>query len=241
VGAALRARFGAVDVVAVDRVPGPGIVVADLSRELPSVEGRFDLVVAAHLLNELYVAESPEARIESRARRVLAWCRALLADGGTAILVEPALRETSRALLAVRDRLLVSGLHVVAPCFWTGPCPALARERDWCHDAVGAGGGARRVDFSYLVLRATPAPAPPPGTMRVVSDQLVEKGRLKVFGCGPAGRQPLVRLDRSASTTNAAFDELARGDVVTISGTRFSPDGLRLAEETLVTRVSRTS
>jgi hypothetical protein len=45
-----------------------------------------------------------------------------------------------------------------------------------------------------------------------------------------------VRLDRMASAANEAFDELARGDVVTIAGTRFSPDGLRLQKETTVTR-----
>src|SRR5262245_8257729 len=49
---ALRARFGAgLDVVAVDRVAGPSVVVADLARALPDVPGRFDLIVAAHLLN----------------------------------------------------------------------------------------------------------------------------------------------------------------------------------------------
>jgi hypothetical protein len=62
-------------------------------------------------------------------------------------------------LLAVRDLLVAGGLFVVAPCFFQGPCPALARERDWCHDAVQA---ERRVDFSYLVFgrKARPPPTP---------------------------------------------------------------------------------
>jgi SAM-dependent methyltransferase len=237
-GAALRARFGpALDVASVDRVAAPGVMTADLARALPAVEGRFDIIVAAHLLGELFLDEPEAERIEARARRVLAWTRALLADGGTLVLLEPALRETSRGLLAVRDRLIVSGLHVVAPCFWAGPCPALARERDWCHDAVRATGATgRRVDFTYLALRAAPPPAAPMTTFRVVSDRLVEKGRLKIFGCGPAGRQPIVRLDRAASPANAAMDELARGDVADFQRTRFSSDGLRVIEETRVTR-----
>ena len=236
VGGALRARFGAsLDVVAVDRVASPGIVVADLARALPAVEGRFDLIVAAHLLGELFLAEGPSERTEARARRVLAWCRAFLDDGGALILLEPALRETSRALLAVRDRLIVSGLAVVAPCFWAGPCPALARERDWCHDAAPAP-GAPRVDFSYLVLRASASAIPAPTLFRVVSDPLVEKGRLRLFGCGPAGRQALVRLDRAATSANAAFDALERGDVATIAGARFAADGLRVTPEAVVMR-----
>jgi hypothetical protein len=260
VGAALRTRFGgALDVVAVDRVAAPGIVVADLSRDLPRVDGRFDVVVAAHLLGELFLGEAtPEGRAEARTRRVLAWCRAFLADRGVAILIEPALRETSRGLLAVRDRLVAAGLHVLAPCFWTGPCPALTRERDWCHDAAPGQPGiaGARIDFSYLVLSASAAAPTPETRVRVVSDRLVEKGRLKIFGCGPTGRHAYVRLDRVASPANAAFADLERGDVADVgspnaaagpdaaggpkasgpkaSSTTPAADGLRVGPETEV-------
>jgi hypothetical protein len=204
------------------------------------VAGRFDLVVAAHLLGELFVDQPWAERVEARAERVLAWCRALLADGGTAILLEPALRETSRELLAVRDRVLAAGLRVVAPCFWAGPCPALARERDWCHDAAPAAvAGGPRVDFSYIALRAAADFVMDPTVFRIVSDPLVEKGRLRVYGCGPAGRHPLVRLDRQSSAANAGFADLARGDVATISGTTAAGDGLRVTAETTVTRSNR--
>jgi hypothetical protein len=72
-----------------------------------------------------------------------------------------------------------------------------------------------------------------------VSDLLVEKGRLKVFGCGPAGRQAYVRLDRAASAANAAFQALARGDVADIgaaagAGATPAADGLRVGPETQV-------
>jgi SAM-dependent methyltransferase len=129
---ALRAFFGpGVDVVGVDRVPAPGVVTADLAAALPPVEGRFDLIVAAHLLGELYLDRPTDERADARAQRVQAWAEGLLVPGGTIILVEPALRETSRELLAVRDQLLaLTDLNIVAPCFWTGPYPALARERN---------------------------------------------------------------------------------------------------------------
>src|SRR5262245_22314227 len=59
-GAALRAFFGPeLEVVAADRVGGPGIVAADLERALPAVGGKFDLVVAAHLLGELFLDAAP--------------------------------------------------------------------------------------------------------------------------------------------------------------------------------------
>ena len=235
VGRTLRARFGdAFEVVAVDRTSGPGVVRANLAVELPAVAGSFDLVVAAHLLNELYVDRAPADRVPLRAARVLAWTRALLAPRGRLILIEPALRETSRQLLAVRDRVLADGLHVVAPCFWTGPCPALARERDWCHDAAAVT-SRPRVDFSYLVLSAEPVPPAP--LYRVVSDPLPEKGRLRLFVCGPTGRHPLVRLHRHRAGPNAALDRIVRGDVVALDSGERAEDTLRVTADTIVTPV----
>ena len=237
VGRVLRARFGeSLEVVAVDRTAGPGVVRANLAVELPAVEGglgRFDLVVAAHLLNELYVERAPADRVALRARRVRAWAT-LLAPKGLLILIEPALRETSRELLGVRDQLLTGGLHVVAPGFWTGPCPALARDRDWCHDAAPVPSHPR-VDFSYLVLGTEPVP-PAPTLYRVVSDPLPEKGRLRLFVCGPLGRHPLIRLTRYRSRENAAFDRAVRGDALSIGGElEEAADGLRVTAQSTVT------
>ena len=237
-GEAVRARFGAVEVVAVDRVAGPGILVGDLSRpgRPAGVEGRFQLIVAAHLLNEL----APRLSVAERSLLVTGWVDELMTEDGTCVLVEPALRETSRALLEIRDRLVARGLVVAAPCFWQGPCPALARERDWCHDAAPpAAAGRSRVDFSYLVVRRTGAPATDPALFRVVSDPLPEKGRLRLFGCGPAGRHPLVRLTRARSDANAAFDQLERGDVAVVEGAGAAGDGLRINIETKVLRGGR--
>jgi ribosomal protein RSM22 (predicted rRNA methylase) len=239
VGRVLRARFGdPLELVEVDRTAAVGVVPANLALELPAAEGRFDLIVAAHLLNELF-AERVD-RVSPRAQRVLAWSRALLAPGGLLIIVEPALRETSRDLLAVRDQVLAAGLHVVAPCFWTGPCPALAHDRDWCHDAAPVPSHPR-VDFSYLVLRAEPVA--PRALHRVVSDPLPEKGRLRLFVCGPDGRHPLIRLTRHRSPENAALDRVSRGEAISVQNGATSQDGLRVTGETIVrpSGVSQTS
>jgi hypothetical protein len=126
---------------------------------------------------------------------------------------------------------------VAAPCYWQGPCPALARERDWCHDAAPPVAADRsRVDFSYLVLRRTGTPETDRGLFRVVSDRLEEKGRVRLYGCGPAGRHALVRLTRDHSEANTPLDTAQRGDAITASDLHEAGDGLRIVKESRVLR-----
>ena len=85
-----------------------------------------------------------------------------------------------------------------------------------------------RVDFSYLVLRDRWRPLPGQLRYRVVSDPLPEKGRLKLYACGPTGRHAYIRLDRHEAPANAAFGKLVRGDVARIAGDTRANDGMRV-------------
>ncbi len=97
--------------------------------DMPLPSGKFSLIVAQHLLNELWPGD------ESLRRRV-ALCHDLLGrlePHGTLLLVEPALRDTSRELMQLRDVLVGEGIAVRAPCLYRGGCQALDRPSDWCH------------------------------------------------------------------------------------------------------------
>jgi len=232
-GRTVLARWPAVELVSVDKVGGPSVVRADVARAIrpPGVAGHFDWLLAAHLLNELALD------VEGKTRLVVGWCRELLVDDGTCILIEPALRETSRGLLALRDQLIAAGHFVVAPCLLQSPCPALARERDFCHASTDAiAQGRSRVDFSYLVVRRHGRATEDKDLFRMVSDPIKDKGRLRFFACGPAGRVLVTRLDRDGSASNQTFDDLGRGDVVRIRGASTRPDGMRCTGDTLVER-----
>jgi ribosomal protein RSM22 (predicted rRNA methylase) len=230
----VRRCFGDdVELVAVDKVPGPRILVADVLRGVrpAGVSGRFDLIVAAHLLNEL----GDRLDLDGGARLVAGWCRDLLEPDGTCIVIEPALRDTSRALLGVRDRLLAAGLHVGAPCLCQMPCPALLRDRDWCHDSAEVVvAGRSRVDFSYLILRQSASAEVDRDRYRVVSDPLKDKGRLRFFVCGVAGRLALMRLDRDRSTANQALDRVRRGDILVLPNALMRDDGIRVVAASTV-------
>lgn len=199
--------------------------------ELPAEA--FDLSIAANVLCET------SAPLELVARLT-----------GTVVLVEPALRETGRALLELRDRLLEQGFFALAPCLTQKPCPALASAKDWCtaqarwtpppHFRQLADATGLRADemlsFAPLVLART-APSPPLGVWRVVGVPLKEKGKKRIWVCSDEGRVAVGRLDKHADESNAQFDELARGDLVRLGGLTRRGDGLRLGPGAQVERL----
>jgi len=154
---------------------------ADLAKLDPASLPKADLILVGLTLNELFDADHLDD--------AEAWLRALirrLNEGGSLIVLEPALRETSRALQRLRDRL---GDHVYAPCLRAGDCPLLRRERDWCHAqragelptrladiAKAAGLRWSRPTYAYLTLRA-------------------DGRRLGGFGGGLAAKRTLLELE----------------------------------------------
>jgi ribosomal protein RSM22 (predicted rRNA methylase) len=212
--------------------------------ERPLPEGPFDLVTMGHVLNELYAGDIGKraALVEKILERV--------SKGGTLLVLEPALRETSRALLEVRDVLVSRGVTVRAPCLWRGACPALVKPSDWCHaertwrpppmvEAIGRAAGLRKetLKMSYLALapRGEAWAAPPPGQVfRIVSEPLESKGRQRFMGCGPSGRVGLAMQRKHETEHNRLFFQLQRGDVVRLTQTEERGDGLALSNTSTV-------
>lgn len=195
--------------------------------------GTADFIWFANVVNEVVLIKSsvPEANA--------AWVKRILdrflASDGTAFLLEPALHNVARDLMALRDAMLVadSGVNVFAPCVADGPCRMLTDcpERDWCH--VGfvwsppplvaqldelTKLNSRLLNFAWLALRRDGLRASDArgerDAWRVVGDRIREKGREKMLACGDAQCGPLVRLKRDRSDANDVFHDLRRGDLV---------------------------
>ena len=206
---------------------------------------KFDLIMFGLVLNELFL-ELPELERAQRRAEILIDASARLAPGGAVLLLEPALKETTRELMQLRDVLCARGVapFVIAPCLHALACPMLPSERDWCHQElayalppaladVARAASLRYEGLSYasLVLANAARPALPAHSYRVVSDRLVSKGKLELYGCSESGYTRLTRLDRHASDGNQAFESARRGHVLTVD-----TDSPRIGADSVVVR-----
>jgi SAM-dependent methyltransferase len=214
---------------------------------------KLDVVLMGHALNELFRGHAGPTTDERRAD-LLEEALGLLSPGGSLVVVEPALRDTSRALLRVRDLLVARGYAIRAPCLFRGACPALVKETDWCHAerpveppplvaqlAKAAGLRREAVKMSYLVVapKGETWAAPPEGRVfRIVSEQLSSKGRLRYMGCGPEGRMGLALQEKHVTDANRRFEKLLRGDVIDVAGGEPRGDGVALGPESRVRMVA---
>jgi ribosomal protein RSM22 (predicted rRNA methylase) len=189
----------------------------------------YDLIIMANCLNELFsrAANPIESRVE-----LVTQLLAGLAPTGTFMIVEPALRDTSRALHQVRDRLIEEKrCTIYSPCLHENSCPALVNPFDWCHEERGwePPPGIQKIDdevgfikdalkFSYLLLRKDGRTIVErrPDVYRVVSELRELKGEKRAWLCNELGRSEIGRQDRLRSDSNAPFDDWHRGAIVQI-------------------------
>lgn len=237
----------------------------DVTNDAALPHRRYDLIFVGFALNELFTALPRSEAIATRAAWLIGLAERLSEDGAL-IVLEPALRDTSRALQAVRDVLVAraEAPFVAAPCLRAGPCPMLLGDRDWCHASLalalpgqvaevarGAGLRFEGLRYSYLVLRRqsdsrTARLRDVPGvSLRVVGDALPSKGKVEAFACGEPGLVRLMRLSREESDENAGFDHVSRGDVLSIAPLELRPVspedevGIARARLTAETRVEK--
>jgi SAM-dependent methyltransferase len=188
-------------------------VEARRAHEPPAGE-KFDLVLAANVLSET------PAKLEE-----------LLTDDGHLVVIEPALKATTRRLMEWRDRLAAGGYRIAAPCLRQAACPMLEHDDLWCHMDIawprpaGVAEVDRRVGltkeslkYSYLVVtRNGRTLADRGGEVRVVSNLHKEKGKAWAWTCGKRG--PLCRtevLTRHRSDATADFFHAERGHVLSV-------------------------
>lgn len=148
----------------------------------------FDLIIAANSLNEI----QDKVLYETTLQRLYDG----LNPNGALLVIEPALQTTTRALMNMRDRLLLRfpDLVPVFPCTHKNYCPMLqASEQDWCHDTISwerpplvkqideiVGFNKHRIKVSGIIFRKNGQVT---GGTRIVSDVKKTKAGFEFLAC----------------------------------------------------------
>lgn len=222
----------------------------DLEGDHEMAGGPYDLILAGNLLNEL--SSSGQTRLKTGLRH-------MLHEDGFVILIEPALKGTSRGILQFRDAMLDEGWHVYAPCVTRRSCPALQNPEDWCHQSVEwqrpafvewiderIGLVKRSLKYSYVVMARKDVNVAEftfgqrdfAGQFRVVSDRFDEKGRTRLFVCNDAGRNEAVMNTRDRMDGNESFAGLERYDLVQIERFERRRNDFKIGSTTTVRRAT---
>jgi ribosomal protein RSM22 (predicted rRNA methylase) len=191
----------------------------------------YHVIIIANTLNELYRTSQDPLQRQVELIQVLL---ERLAPNGALIIIEPALRQTTRNLHRLRDQLLtLQACTVYSPCLHEQSCPALVKEDDWCHEerpwvppswisAIDKEVGFIKdaLKFSYVIFRKDGARIVPRNqdVFRLVSELRTLKGDTRAWLCNETGRAEVGRLDRDEAESNASVGEWHRGAIVRISG-----------------------
>ncbi|MDD3163773.1 MAG: small ribosomal subunit Rsm22 family protein [Sphaerochaetaceae bacterium] len=228
-------------------------ITADLQDYEP--EGTYDCIVMSHLLNEMWVG-LPD-RISRRAAFV-SRAASHLSENGFLFMMEPALLDTSRDLIQVRDAICSDGFTAIAPCRSKERCPALqAGSSNTCHAEIiwepiepvsslakAAGLVRESLKMTYFIMKRTQIAPPMRLQATVVSEEMLNKsGRVRYLLCDGTKRFPFSadRNDRHAE--KAGFNALRRYDIIEIHNPedRSTPSGISygMGEKTRIRLVSR--
>ena len=168
-----------------------------------------DLVVASYVINEL-----PAAKQSQLADALWAKTQDVL------LVVEPGTPAGTARILALRQRLIAQGAHVIAPCPHDDDCPLTSP--DWCHFVQRLPRSRAHMalksaevpfedeKFSYVALSRTPVEKRP---SRVLAQPDITKIAVTAKLCTPAGLEIAVAPKRDKPAYQR-FKKLDWGDAV---------------------------
>jgi ribosomal protein RSM22 (predicted rRNA methylase) len=172
-----------------------------------------DLVMASYMIGEISDAEQ-------RALTELMWAK----TRDTLLIVEPGTPAGYARIIALREQLIASGAHVVAPCPHDGKCPLTAP--DWCHftqrlprsrahrQIKGAKLPFEDEKFSYVALARAPFAQHP---ARVLAQPDITKVEVTAKLCTPDGLV-MAKVSRRAKADYARARRWRWGDAVIEEG-----------------------
>ncbi len=192
-------------------------------------EGKFDLMIVSHCLNELF--PNNEKGWKERQKHWIANLLPYLSTDGFILFVENSILHTNHRLLALRDQLVNDQFPIQAPCVWKGECPALKAnslcfaqrefEKPYLIKEIqrAAQINLNSLKMSYLIVRHPQfgwPNLPEHPLYRVISPPIETHGGKRFFLCGTDGKKDLGSHFKEQPKEAKAFDYLKRGELISI-------------------------
>jgi len=215
-------------------------------QKLFSEKARFDVIIAGNVITELQ---------EKNIKPFIGFLEKYLSPDGTAIIIDPGTKASSKHLLALRNKLLSeTSLNLYAPCPNTATCPLTDNSKNWCHekafweppeiinmiDRITGFSKEKGLKYSYLVFnkRNIHLPGifpeiPREKVFRVVSYLIKNKGEERLYVCNGRDRLFLRRLNKNCSEKNIGFEKVLRGDCVFFDNLQFRKDFMEITKESI--------
>lgn len=200
-----------------------------LKQSLP-IEGKFDLIIVAHCLEELFPSTSKDWKEKQHA--FLNGMIRRLSPEGYLMIVDNSFAEANKRLLMLRDHMVLKeNVPVQAPCVWKGECPALQAnspcyaqrefEKPYIVKEIqrSAQINLNSLKMSYVIFR-NPGfgwPHLPDRKMyRVISPPVESFQGKRFYLCGTDGKKVLGSHLQEQPIESRAFDYLKRGELISI-------------------------
>lgn len=217
----------------------------ECTKEQCPVEGKFDLIILSHALDELF--PKIVKGWKERQKAFLDSLFAKLTPDGHLLLVESSFKEQNERILSIRDELVNEGISVQAPCVWKGSCPALQGKRSPCYAQRefekpylireiqrAAKIFLSSLKMSYCIFKHPEAnwPALPEGEChRVVSPPIEGSTGEHFYLCGTKGKRRLTTSLKTLPKSIKALEYLKRGELIAVEGAELEGLQIRLTEE----------
>jgi SAM-dependent methyltransferase len=253
-------RHGAQDVIAADRNMAALQLGADvcgrygmpmtirrwncLEAPLP-VEGKFDLIILAHCLQELFPAG--QAQWQERQDKFIQQMLQRLSPDGFLLIADSSFGEANRRILTLRERMVKQNVPVQAPCVWQGNCPALEAESQ-CYAQRefekpylikelqrAADINLSSLKMSYLILRNPQAgwpKLPLKRLYRIISPPIEAHHGKRFYLCGVDGKKTLSSHLEATPKSAKAFDFIKRGELIAIENALEKGNELYIVKDT---------
>lgn len=196
------------------------------------IEGKFDLIIVGHCLEELF--PDTEKNWQQVQKNWIDHVLSFLTPDGYLLIVESSLLPANRRVLTLRDQLVKSGIAVQAPCVWRGECPSLQTPNSPCYAQRefekpylikqiqrAAQINLGSLKMSYLLVRSPGAAWPelPPGAhYRVISPPIDSDTGKRFYLCGTDGKRSISSRLNQYPPESRAFEYLKRGELIAIEG-----------------------